>query len=307
MDRIKDFLLLILLVASLFACSIDEAQPLAHKKLVIASDFLYPKDAKFFAELSKTEKVAIEIIHMRADSIQYRLKKDGFNTNIDLVFVQSLLGIKALENQSFQPVQNGFSDGELSELKQIRNNWFLVGKDPFVISYLKDSLDKPSSYRELSSDYLWTSPDLASVEVFKAHVRFQFQKKQGNNQKELKDWLRGLKDHRITYQEGTDSTASTQLLLLKYSTYFKNKLLTQMKKRKVIFPKQLYFDYFAIAVVPQAKNYAMTKSFLLFWNEKANSSKFLKYFGMTSLGRIKKGKGFYISPEEILTLLSKRI
>lgn len=306
MDRIKDFLLLILLVASLFACSIDEAQPLAHKKLVIASDFLYPKDAKFFAELSKTEKVAIEIIHMRADSIQYRLKKDGFNTNIDLVFVQSLLGIKALENQSFQPVQNGFSDGELSELKQIRNNWFLVGKDPFVISYLKDSLDKPSSYRELSSDYLWTSPDLASVEVFKAHVRYQFQKKQGNNQKELKDWLRGLKDHRITYQEGTDSTASTQLLLLKYSTYFKNKLLTQMKKRKVIFPKQLYFDYFAIAVVPQAKNYAMTKSFLLFWNEKANSSKFLKYFGMTSLGRIKKGKGFYISPEEILALLSKR-
>ena len=307
MDRIKDFLLLILLVASLFACSIDEAQPLAHKKLVIASDFLYPKDAKFFAELSKTEKVAIEIIHMRADSIQYRLKKDGFNTNIDLVFVQSLLGIKALENQSFQPVQNGFSDGELSELKQIRNNWFLVGKDPFVISYLKDSLDKPSSYRELSSDYLWTSPDLASVEVFKAHVRFQFQKKQGNNQKELKDWLRGLKDHRITYQEGTDSTASTQLLLLKYSTYFKNKLLTQMKKRKVIFPKQLYFDYFAIAVVPQAKNYAMTKSFLLFWNEKANSSKFLQHFGMTALGRIKKGKGFYISPEEILTLLSKRI
>lgn len=306
MDRIKDFLLLILLVASLFACSIDEAQPLAHKKLVIASDFLYPKDAKFFAELSKTEKVAIEIIHMRADSIQYRLKKDGFNTNIDLVFVQSLLGIKALENQSFQPVQNGFSDGELSELKQIRNNWFLVGKDPFVISYLKDSLDKPSTYRELSSDYLWTSPDLASVEVFKAHVRFQFQKKQGNNQKELKDWLRGLKDHRITYQEGTDSTASTQLLLLKYSTYFKNKLLTQMKKRKVIFPKQLYFDYFAIAVVPQAKNYAMTKSFLLFWNEKANSSKFLQHFGMTALGRIKKGKGFYISPEEILALLSKR-
>ena len=306
MDRIKDFLLLVVLVASLFACSIDEAQPLAHKKLVIASDFLYPKDVKLFAELSKTEKVAIEIIHMRADSIQYRLKKDGFNTNIDLIFVQSLLGIKALESQAFQPVQNGFSDGELSELKQIRNNWFLVGKDPFVISYLKDSLDKPSTYRELSSDYLWTSPDLASVEVFKAHVRYQFQKKQGNNQKELKDWLRGLKDHRIAYQEGTDSTASTQLLLLKYSAYSKNKLLAQMKKRKVIFPKQLYSDYFAMAVVPQAKNYAMTKSFLLFWNENANSSKFLQHFGMTALGRIKKGKGFYISPEEILALLSKR-
>jgi hypothetical protein len=306
-DRIKDFLMLVVLVASLFACSIDEAQPLAHKKLVIASDFLYPKDAKFFAELSKKEKVAIEIIHMRADSIQYRLKKDGFNTNIDLVFVQSLLGIKALENQSFQPVQNGFSDGELSELKQIRNNWFLVGKDPFVISYLKDSLDKPSTYRELSSDYLWTSPDLASVEVFKAHIRYQFQKKQGNNQKELKDWLRGLKDHRVTYQEGTDSTASTQLLLLKYSAYSKNKLLAQMKKRKVIFPEQLYFDYFGVAVVPQAKNYAMTKSFLLFWNEKANRSKFLQHFGMTALGRIKKGKGFYLSPEEILGLLSKRI
>ena len=306
MDRIKDFLLLALLVGCLFACSIDEAQPLAHKKLVIASDFLYPKDAKFFAELTKKEKIAIEIIHMRADSIQYRLKKDGFNTNIDLVFVQSLLGIKTLENQTFQPVQNGFSDGELSGLKQIRNNWFLVGKDPFVISYLKDSLDKPSSYRELSSDYLWTSPNLASLEVLKAYVRFQFQKKPGNNQKELKDWLRGLKDHRVTYQEGADSTASTQLLLLKYRAYSKNKPLAKMKKRKVIFPKQLYSDYFGMAVVPQAKNYAVTKSFLLFWNEKANSSRFLKHIGMTALGRIKKGKGFYISPEEILALLSKR-
>ena len=62
-----------------------------------------------------------------------------------------------------------------------------------------------------------------------------------------------------------------------------------------------------MAVVPQAKNYAMTKLFLLFWNEKANSFKFLKHFGMTDLNRIKKGKGFYISPEEILDLLSKRI
>lgn len=297
----------VLLISSLFACSIDEAQPLANKKLVIASDFLYPKDARFFAELTKKEKVAIEIIHMRADSIQYRLKKDGFNTNIDLVFIKSLLGVKSLENQAFQPVQNAFSDGELSELKQIRNNWFLVGKDPFVISYLKDSLEKPSSYRELSSDYLWTSPDLASLEVLKAHVRYQFQKKQGNNKQELKDWLRGLKDHRVNYQKGTDSTASTQLLLLTYSTYSKNKLLVQTKKRKVILPKQLYSDYFAMAVVPQAKNYAMTKLFLLFWNEKANSSKFLKHFGMTDLNRIKKGKGFYISPEEILDLLSKRI
>ena len=307
MDKIKDFLLFVLLISSLFACSIDEAQPLANKKLVIASDFLYPKDARFFAELTKKEKVAIEIIHVRADSIQYRLKKDGFNTNIDLVFIKSLLGVKSLENQAFQPVQNAFSDGDLSELKQIRNNWFLVGKDPFVISYLKDSLEKPSSYRELSSDYLWTSPDLASLEVLKAHVRYQFQKKQGNNKQELKDWLRGLKDHRVNYQKGTDSTASTQLLLLTYSTYSKNKLLVQTKKRKVIFPKQLYSDYFAMAVVPQAKNYAMTKLFLLFWNEKANSSKFLKHFGMTDLNRIKKGKGFYISPEEILDLLSKRI
>ncbi len=290
----------------MISCSIDEAQPLAHRTFVIASDFLCQKDVKFFADFAKREKIKIEIEHMRADSIQYRLKKDGFNTNIDLVFVQSLLGIKALENQTFQPVQNGFSDGELSELKQIRNNWFLVGKDPFVISYLKDSLDKPSTYRELSSDYLWTSPDLASVEVLKAHVRYQFQKKRGNNQKGLKDWLRGLKDHRIAYQEGTDSTASTQLLLLKYSAYSKNKLLTQMKKRKVIFPKQLYSDYFAVAVVPQAKNYAVTKSFLLFWNKNANSSKFLQHFGMTALDRIKKGKGFYISPEEILALLSKR-
>ncbi len=307
MARKNYFFLLVFLVGSLFACSIDEAQPLAHKKLVIASDFLYPKDAKFFTGLAKKEKVRIAIIHMRADSIQYRLKKDGFNTNVDVVLVQSLLSVQKLENQAFQKIEDA-TQQQLTELQKFQKNWFLIGRDPFILTYLKDSLEKPTSYRELSTDFLWTSPDLHSIELIKAQVSYQYQhlKKKKENQMSLKEWLRGLKDHRVNYQEGSDGTASTQLLLMKYSSYLSNKSLLKAKKRVVVVPQNAYFDYFAMAIVPQAKNYEVSKSFFMFWNEHAKDKRFLKHFGMTPLASLTKGRTFYISPKEILKSLSKR-
>lgn len=304
MDKIKGFLLLNFLIGILFACSIEEAKPLAHKKLVIASDFLYPKDSKYFAAFAKDEKVHIEIVHMRADSIEYRLKKDGYNTNIDLVFVHSLVSVKTLENQPFQAVQKDVLQEKLDQLQQIKNNWFLVGRDPFILTYLKDSLEKPSTYRELSSDFLWASPDLASLEVMKAHVRYQIQHKKDAKKNSVKKWLRGLKDHRVNYQEGTKTAKNRQLLLMKFSAYYKNKQLERSKKRELVFPPNLYNDFFAVAIVPQAKNYEVTKSFLLFWNENAANNRFLYRFGMKPLVHYKKGMGFYISPVEILELLS---
>ncbi len=294
-------------MGGLFGCSIEEAQPLAHKKLVIASDFLYPKDARYFSEFAKQKKVQVEIIHMRADSMEYRLKKDGYNTDIDLVFVQSLVSVKQLENQAFQPIQNDFHEQKLDQLKQIEKNWFLVGRDPFIITYLKDSLEKPSTYRELSSDYLWASPDLASLEVMKAHVRYQFQQNKDTKKNALKTWLRGLKDHRVNYLEGSKTSPNRQLLLMKYSAYFKSKELDRSKNRVLLFPPNIYNDYFAVAIVPQARNYEMTKSFLLFWNEKASYKQFLRRFGMKALIPYKKGMGFYISPKEILELLSQNL
>ena len=305
MDKIKDFFLLSFLVGILCACSIEEAKPLAHKKLVIASDFLYPKDSKYFGAFAKDKKVHIEIIHMRADSIEYRLKKDGYNTNIDLVFVHSLVSVKTLENQPFQAVLKDFHQEKLDQLQHIKNNWFLVGRDPFILTFIKDSLEKPSTYRELSSDFLWASPDLASLEVMKAHVRYQFQQNKDAKKNGLKRWLRGLKDHRVNYQEGTKTAKNRQLLMMKFSAYYKNKQLERSKQRELVFPPNLYNDYFAIAIVPQAKNYEMTKTFLLFWNENAANNRFLYRFGIKPLVHYKKGMGFYISPVEILELLSK--
>jgi hypothetical protein len=61
-----------------------------------------------------------------------------------------------------------------------------------------------------------------------------------------------------------------------------------------------------MAVVPQAKDYEVSKSFLLFWNKHAKDKRFLKHFGMTPLAGLKKGRTFYISPKEILQLLAER-
>lgn len=305
MDNLKLYTLFALVLLFVSSCSIEEAKPLAARKLVIASDFLHENDARFFRAFCKDARVALEIRHMNVDSISQYLKKTGYNANIDLVFIRSLMGVKRLEHESFQEVEPEFLITQNIQLMPIINHWFVAGMDPFIISYLPDSLDKPSSYRELSTDYLWTSPNFTSLTVLKAQVKIQLQslsKKKRKKTPSFKEWGRGLKDHRISFVEG-DITASTQLLLLTYSDYLSNDKLVRSKKRIIIFPKKTYVDYFGFAIVPQAKHYAFAKRFLSFWNEHADKKRFLKRFGMLPAPRSHQKSGGYISAKKILEAL----
>lgn len=305
----KQIFLIVSIVFSLFSCKIEEAKPLAAKKIVIASDFLYPKDAKCFAEFEKDHKIRVEIIHMRADSMHYRMKKDGYNTGFDMLFVKSLQSVKELKQQPVQVITEGFQKAKLGGLQRIQENWFLVGRDPFVITFLKDSVKKPETYRELTTSYLWASPDLQGVEVLKAQVTFQFQHQKDTKEanKNLKDWLRGLKDHRINYQEPGNNAKNTQLLLLSYRSYIDLQPQIYAKNRRVIFPEKTYYDYFATAIVPQAKNYTSAKSFMAYLSAHGQHYEFLKRLHMSPLGKNKKGTSFYISPTAVLSLLNERM
>lgn len=305
MDKRKLNVLFILVLVFISSCSIEEAKPLAVRKLVIASDFLHENDTRLLSAFSKKAHVTLEIRHMSADSISHYLKKTGYNANIDLVFIRSLMGVKTLEHQSFQEVEPEFLIAQNIQLKPIIDHWFVAGLDPFVLSYLPDSLDKPISYRELSTDYLWTSPNFTSLTVLKAQAKLQLQslpKKKRKKTPSFKEWSRGLKDHRISFVEG-DSTASTQLLLLTYRDYLSNDKLVKSKKRVIIFPKKTYVDYFGLAIVPQAKHYAFAKRFLSFWNEHAENSRFLIRFGMRPAPRSRQKKSGYISAKKILEAL----
>lgn len=305
MDKIKLYAFFVLILSVISSCSIEEAKPLAMRKLVIASDFLHEKDARLLGAFSKEAHIKLEIRHMTADSISQYLKKTGYNANIDLVFIRSLMGVKTLEHQSFQELEPEFLVAQNIQLKPIIDHWFVAGVDPFILSYLPDSLDKPRSYRELSTDYLWTSPNFTSLTVLKAQAKLQLQslsKKKRKKTPSFKEWSRGLKDHRISYVEG-DSTASTQLLLLTYYDYFSNDKLVKSKKRVIIFPKKTYVDYFGFAIVPQAKHYVFAKRFLSYWNEHAENTRFLNRFGMRPAPQTHQKKGAYISAKKILEAL----
>ena len=303
----RQILLFACILSGLFACSIDEARPLANKKLVIASDFLYPKDAKYFASFEKEKKIKVEIVHMRADSMKLRMTKDQYNTKFDLLFVKSLSSVKELEDQPVQLITEGFVKSSLPSLQRIQENWFLAGKDPFVLTFLKDSLKKPMAYRELTTNYLWTSPDFPSIEVLKAQVTFQFQhdKKNKDPNKSMKNWMRGLKDHRVNYLEPAKNTKNTQLLLLTYRTYLQLSSQIYAKNRTVVIPEKPYCDYFAMAIVPQARNYASAKSFMSFWNENTENKPFLRKLRISPISS--NSQSLYISPKEILVLLKERM
>ena len=57
------------------------------------------------------------------------------------MLVQSLLSIKALGGHAFQKIDET-TQQQLTRLTKFEKNWFLIGRDPFVLSYLKDSLEK---------------------------------------------------------------------------------------------------------------------------------------------------------------------
>lgn len=303
MAKIKFFSILSILSAFLFSCSIEEAKPLRIRKLTIASDFLTKKDAHLFNRFAKEQHVQIDIYSMSADSLQSYLKSTGYNADIDLVFLGSLMSIKQLKNQDFQEIEPSFLKENRITLKPLIKNWFVAGINPFVLSFIQDSLAKPTTFRSLTTDFLWASPNEPSLDVLKAQVKLQFRSSHGQTKRRTYlDWIRGWKDHRMPYME-SDSIGSSQLLVLTYHDYVKNKKLVQSKKRKVLFPKDPYIDYFGFAVVPQARHYDIAKQFIYFWNSQKENSGFLKRFGIRPHRQFKQNKQHLFAPKKILAFL----
>lgn len=288
------------------SCSIESAKPVSNKTLVIASNFLNKKDLVLFKKFNKESNIKLELISMSADSIRASLNKEGFNSKIDLVFIHSIQHIKKLDPIVFQGLNKVFINKHLPNFQSFSKNWMLVGLDPYILSYIPDSLDKPTTYRELTSDFLWACPDESSLAVLKAQVHIQFLFLDKKKQKSIgyQTWLRKLKDHRVTYVETGSEKTSRQLLLLPYCAYMKNEKLIKDPKRRYIIPDDPLYDFYGMAVVQQARNYYEAKQFLLFWQERTKEQAFLNRFGMVPIHKNGK-RNCKISPEKISEELSK--
>jgi len=262
-----------LLFVFLTGCGIEKANKSDKNELIIASDFLKSKDTILFGKFSKANNIRVKIRFISSDSIRKSLQKDGFNTNFDLVFVKSLQSVKNLKPVVFHHLSLNFIKESLANFRSFQNNsWLAVGLDPYVFSYVPDTLDIPTSYKDLNKKFNYSSLNTGENAVLLAHVKYLTIKKSSY----YSSWKKAFEKNYIPFNSGTDSLPSMQFLLLKYSEYLENPILKKNKKRTINYRldnSALYADRKCIAVVLEAKNFKNACLFLSFLNTK-NKSRF---------------------------------
>jgi hypothetical protein len=264
----------------LTGCGLEKADKGNKNKLTIASDFLKSKDTILFRSFSRASHIQIKIKFLSSDSIRKSLQKDGFNTKFDLVFVKSLQSVKNLKPVTFHHLSLSFIKESLANFRSFQNNtWLAVGLDPYVFSCVPDTLDVPSSYKDLNKKFNYSSLNPAENAVLLAHVKHLTKKKSSY----YSSWKKAFEKNYIPFNSGTDSLPSMQFLLLKYSECLENQILKKNKKRTVNYTlanSALYADRKCIAVILQAKNFKNACLFLSFLHTKNNSSSFYENLGV---------------------------
>lgn len=267
------------LVTILASCSIEEANQNKKNELIIASDFLKSKDTILFKNFSKSNNIRIKIKFLNADSIQTRLRKDGFNSNFDLIFVKSLQSVKSLKTITFHHLSRNMIISSLFNFRAFQNNsWFAVGVDPYVFSAVPDTLEIPTSYKDLTKKFNYSCFNPYENVVLLAHVKHLTK----NKPSFYSSWKKYFEENYVPFNAGTDSLPSKQFLLLKWSNYLENSFIRENKKRKVNFilnNSALYADRKCVAVVLQAKNFKNASLFLSFLNSKNKSFYFYEKMG----------------------------
>lgn len=266
------FLLPLILGLVLVACKIEEAKPEISKKLVLASDFLEAKDTVLFKRFSKKTGIRLKILNLNASQIAQKLKKEGYNSSIDLVFVKSLNSVKILDKTKFQKLDANFLREKTPSLKAFKNaTWLVAGLDPFVFLYDPNFYTGKKNYRDLSKNFTWASPQsIEELAVIGAHNTILFKKKDSVQYNFIKN--------NVAYQSLSNGVISSQFLVLKSSFFEKNKELS--KKREVFFPDKTYADRWCFAVVDQAINYGNVEAFLMYYSSLSESTYFIKKTGV---------------------------
>ena len=272
------FLLPLFLGLVLVACKIEEAKPEISKKLVLASDFLEAKDTVLFKRFSKKTGIRLKILNLNASQIAQKLKKEGYNSSIDLVFVKSLNSVKILDKTKFQKLDANFLREKTPSLKAFKNaTWLVAGLDPYVFSYIPDSTKTAKTYSALSTNFTWASPQSKDeFSVLLAH--------RGSHSKKDAKWKKGFIQNNVAFNSENDSVKNRQFLVIKHSFFIKNKSLSQNKKRVLFFPKEkktaCYADRWCFAVVDQAINYGNVEAFLMYYSNLSESTYFIKKTGV---------------------------
>lgn len=262
MMRWIQYSFLVFLLGLVTSCKIERARPFKKQYIIVASDCLEVKDTILFHSLKTYKGVRIRILPMSTDSLRKRLAREGFNTEIDAIFLSSMHDMVQLEKDGvLQHVPVDKLPLNLPSKYYSKNNkWFGIGCDPYVIVTTNDTLHKVRSYSDLAENTKWCTNLTSNAEFypFYSAIVHRINSKEKYN---AHDWIKHFLENKVGDISDTDSTTNCSTLFTKYSTFRNSELITKSKfsTGQMIYPNQrtggTYFSMPTFAIIKQARNY----------------------------------------------------
>lgn len=224
------------LIFSLVGCTLENAKPLPYQHIVIASDFLKPKDCSIFKAFTKKTNIKVYILSLSAENIINKLKSEKSATRIDAVLLSSLVSMKKIKDEQL--------------IQHSQNELILpIAYNPYVISIFNDTLDTRQTYRGVLNSDNWSSlsKDPSYFTPMLAEANHSLRK----NKTHFLKWLNVF----IESKSRKDTTVTNTNQISKYADFMKLEFKNR-NELKIIFPNEkLYTDVVSFAIIKQARNY----------------------------------------------------
>lgn len=275
----------ILLTAN--SCVIETAKAPTKQYVTIYTDCLIKNDVKLFSTFSKKEHIQVRIIHLPADSILSRLKKQKYNTYADILLLKSVFDMHQIKKEKLlQPVKSWKIDELIAaNYKSQDNTWFGIGIDPYVFVSKNDSSSIISEFGELlksSNIDKWSTTFNTTNELVPLLAPFLFKKKSSAVKKWYYDFLANQHTQAVTKNRNGIPIMTANVLLTSYSIYSKmvHKKDSINKNFDLHFSNQAkmgsYYNLLCAGIVKQARNFENAKLLLEYiataqMNEKLNN------------------------------------
>ncbi len=247
MNSFVKFFYSICCLSLLGSCSVPEVKSQKKSYIILASDFLHPKDSILFENFTKQQHIKVKIKHLSTDSILSHFAYYGYNSKFDGVLMYSSYTLNKLSKAHIlQPLSIELENVPKGS-RSPYNDWMVFGFDPYVLDFGKGQT-KLYTYNELTHNFKW-EPVLTKEQTaaFFASVIHQFGR---NNIHKSMNWLRTMNDH--MHWAPNDTLPKANFTLSRHSK-------ARQSKHHFITPNQArlgtFYDGIGIASIKHSRKY----------------------------------------------------
>lgn len=278
---VLSFVFLIAILAINNSCSVETAKAPIKKQLIILSDYLNQTDVGIFKPFAKQEYVDLKIIHMESDKIIGLMRNQGSNVQADLILINSLYDVQTMYKRDILQTIHFEKelDAKIKKISSTKYKFIGLGIDPFIIANSKVS--KIRTYNELRNHPFVNDLDKKQLIPMLAPIAQKLKRVKANN------WIRSFYKSTVAKDTLLDTLGNLLPILTTYTKYTTSKdSLYQFEQRFLTYPNArtsgVFFNIRTMAIVKQAQNYSVAKSFILFYSEENNNIQLNKKLNVLS-------------------------